>query len=104
MNNSYKLFIAAFILFSIFAGCIQVASAGWPFQEPQPVENVTTWTPVDKCWVYDTARTYGDMIFFVTYMDQNGHHELREVDIDTWYSITVNQGPFSYMYYQGGRA
>lgn len=71
-----------------------------------PMSN-DTWEPVDKVWVYQPnsyqdARNHntGHIVFFVTYENQNGHHEIREVDIDTWY----NSYPLAYksqMYYQG---
>jgi len=97
---------------------VSVVSAGLFGPDPTPVStpvaSIDTWTPVDKCWVYqpDTWNVYyswselkpGEIRYFVTYVNQDGHHELRLVDIDTWYSVDtriLTGGKFE-MYQQGG--
>jgi len=118
MNKNFWmiiLFIVTFIVL-IFIGCCRPVDGG--FFGPDPVVVGDTWTPMDKCWVYQpiecTASVcHEDMSgikYFVTYVNQNGHHKIEIVDIDTWYNTHIDHvvsssvDHFSYMYYQGGRA
>lgn len=106
-----------FIVFLISAGaCVVSAGLFGPDPTPEPTTNVTSdvWQPVDK-WmayqpdfsIYDGVHKNGQAViggvkYFITYENQYGHHEIREVDIDTWYNMKGIGISYS-MYLQGGK-
>ena len=115
-ESSMKIYYII-LLVSLLALSITIASAGLfgpdptPTPEPQPTI-ADTWTPIDKCWTYQpdtwevfysySSLHYGQILYFITYVNQNGHHKIEQVDIDTWYDFNVylvNQN--TYMFHQG---
>jgi hypothetical protein len=116
MNNDrkYELFgcgILVLVIAIIILWCAAPADAFELFPKSEPtVTNVDTWTPMDKCWAMQPhdAGYSGVIVYFVTYVNQNGQHKIEQVDIDTWYASPPIVGrpdnPWPHMYYQGGRA
>jgi len=100
-----------FILILVFLS-FSVASAGIFGPDPTPTQQIVedTWAPVDKCWTYQpiectSSYCHSEMqaiVYFITYVNQNGHHKIEQVDIDTWYNVTSTFS-FKGMYYQGAQ-
>lgn len=98
-----------YVLYIVLLVSMVSISSGGLFG-PDPVVSNDTWTPMDKCWAFDSYNSadsyyYANGIhYYVAYVNQNGQHKIENVDIDTWYntkiSLTGPQGSWD-MYYQG---
>jgi len=95
------------IIMTVFVSLITlpVVSAEIFGPDPTPVSG-DVWTPVDKCWVYDSYHSqdvgwYG-IVYFITYQNQYGQHKIEKVDIDTWYNSKMRNDVTPSMYFQGG--
>ena len=117
-QNSFSfkivLFIATILVIVFMVIICQHVSAGLfgPDPTPTPIQEYIqdTWTPIDKCWVYqpgvwDSTGNYWvtepRYVYSITYINQNGHREVRDVDIDAWYNYVIDRYP---MYYQGSQS
>lgn len=99
---NWKIYSMIITLCIIFIVDVCIVNAGifgpdpTPMPEPQPTI-ADTWTPVDKCWTYQPEFGYGTngvkpgkILYFITYVNQNGHHKIERVDIDTWYTTHID--------------
>lgn len=108
MNYKVRAVIGMIMMVLCVGTCL-VSAAWFTSEETAEPVNIDSWTPIDKCWVYqpDTWEVFayssgfhgGEIKYFVTYINQNGQHKIEKVDIDTWYNIEMTSSMQPYMYH-----